>query len=548
MNSTIVRRAVAVVCLCLVALGGQTTRGRVAAGSLDVWAITGARIVPVSGPTIEKGTVVVRNGLVESVGTTVPIPADARVVDASGLTVYPGLIDAFSFVEEDAKPQAGPPTGPKAPDRDNPPGVTPEREAIEIVKADARLETTRTAGITTVLVVPKGGIFRGRSALVDMGGATPSAMAVKSPVALHVAFETQGGFGSYPGSLMGVFAVVRQTLLDAGHYRQEWARYSATPRGYRRPELRTQLAALVPAIDRQLPVVLEANEDKEIRRALRMADEFKLQAIVAGGLEAWKTAAELKTRNVPVLLSLNLPERPTDLDPESKEDLRAVRARIDAPAAGAKLRAAGVRFAFSSNGLKSPAQFRTNAIKAVKAGLSRDDALRAMTLWPAEIFGVAEQLGTIEPGKIANLLVTDGDLFQESTKIRYVFVDGQRFEIKVEAPPKPGDAPAVDVTGTWDVTVSTPDGPQKATLNLTQKATQVTGTFAHPLFGTSEVKSGQISGKKLTFSVTLTIEGTTIEPSFSGTVEGNTMSGTVNVPGQGALEFTGTRPQGSGKP
>jgi imidazolonepropionase-like amidohydrolase len=547
MNTTLVRRACAAACLCILALGGPLGRGRAAADAPDVWAITGARIVPVSGPPIEKGTVILRDGLVESVGPSVSVPPDARVIDGAGLTVYPGLVDAFSFVEEEQKPQTGPPQPPKAPDRANPPGVTPARKALDLVRADGRLESTRTAGITTALVVPKGGIFRGRSALVDMNGATARAMSLRTPVAEHVAFETQGGFAGYPGSLMGVISVIRQELLDAGQYRQAWDRYNATPRGYRRPEPNDDLDALLPVLDRRLPVVLEANEDKEIRRALRLADEFKLNAIVAGGRESWKTAADLKARGVPVLLSLNFPERPTDIDAESRETLKTVQDRLDAPATAAKLQRAGVRFAFTSNGLKTPKQFLTNAIKAVQAGLSKDDALRAMTLTPAQILGAGDQIGSIEAGKVANLLVTDGDLFDEKTKIRYVFVDGERYEIKSEAAPKPGEAPGIDVTGTWTVTVTTPGGNQQATLTLTQKGTELGGTFANPDFGTSEVRNGTVSGKQLSFTVTLSPPGQTVDVSFTATVEGNTMTGTATVPGQGSFDFSGTRPQG-GRP
>jgi imidazolonepropionase-like amidohydrolase len=547
MKSTLVRRACAAACLCVAALGGPVGRARVAAGAPDVWAITGARVVPVSGPPIERGTVVVRDGLIESVGPSVAVPPDARVIDGAGLTVYPGLVDAFSFVEEEAKPQTGPPQPPKAPDRANPPGVTPARKALDLLKPDGRVEAARTAGITTLLVVPKGGIFRGRSALVDMNGATARAMSLRTPVALHVSFETQGGFASYPGSLMGVISVIRQELLDAGHYKAEWDRYNATPRGYRRPEPSDDMEALLPVLDRRLPVVVEANEDKEIRRALRIAEEFKLNAIVAGGRESWKTAADLKARNVPVLLSLNFPERPTDVDPESRETLRTVQGRLDAPATAAKLQRAGVRFAFASGGLKTPKQFLANAIKAVQAGQPKDAALRAMTLSPAEIFGASDQIGSIEPGKVANLVVTDGDLFDEKTKIRAVFVDGERFEIKAEAAPKPGEPPAIDVTGTWTLTVTTPGGNQQATLTLTQKGTDVGGTFANPDFGTAELRNGTVSGKEISFTVTLSPPGSTIEVTFRGNVEGNAMSGTATVPGQGSFDFSGTRPQG-GRP
>jgi imidazolonepropionase-like amidohydrolase len=542
MKRAIVRRAFAVVCLAASVLGTGPSGSRARAADLDVWAITGVRIVPVSGPAIERGTVVIRGGLIERVGAGVAAPPDARLMDGTGLTVYPGLVDAFAFVEEEKAPSAGGSQPPRLPDRDKPDGFLPAREAIDLVRADGRLDAARTAGITAQLVVPKGGVFRGLSALVATSGRTVGAMAMKSPVALHLSFEPQGGFGPYPSSVMGTFAVIRQKLIDAGYHRRAWDRYNSSPRGMRRPEPNEALDAIAPALSRSLPVVLEANGASEVRRALGLIDEFKLAGVVAGGVEAWKVAPELKALNVPVLLSLNFPERPTDVDTESRETLRAVRARADAPGVAAKLNAAGVRFAFQSGGLKTPSKFRENAIRAVQAGLPRNVALAAMTLVPAQILGVDRQLGSIEAGKIAHLVVTDGDLFEEKTKIRFVFVDGERYEIKTETI-KPGEAPAADVTGTWTVTIATPEGPQQVTLALTQRGSEVTGTLTHPVLGSAEVRSGLVSAKKISFSVSLAVGGQTIEASFNGTVEGNTMSGTVNVGGQGAVEFTGTRPQ-----
>ena len=523
------------------------------AAAPDVWAITGARIVPVSGPAIEKGTVVIRDGLIEAVGAAVTAPADARTIDGTGLTVYPGLIDAFAFVEAEQQGpdqgpgggrRGGPQQGPQRTlDRDHPSGVTPDRQALTLVKAD-RSEALRNAGITTVLAVPKGGTFRGLSALVNTAGATPQEMSVKSPVAEQVSFETPGGFGDFPGSLMGVIAVIRQEFLDGQRYKQEWQRYNATPRGYRRPEPSEGLAAVAPTLDRATPVVLEANDDPMIRRALKIVAEFKLKAMIAGGLESWKTADALKAAGVPVLLSLNFPERPADMDPESTEPLRVIRSRMDAPGGAAKLQRAGVKFAFESGGLKDPKQFLANAIKTVGAGLSKDDALRAMTLSSAELLGVSEQLGSVDAGKIANLVVTDGDLFDAKTKIKYVFVDGNRFEMKAEAAPKPGEVAKVDVTGTWNLKVVTPGGTQEVTLTLSQSGSAFTGTMANPMFGSADVKEGVISGNKISFAATVNVGGTSIDTNFNGTVDGNSMSGTVAVSGQGTVEFSGTRPQG----
>lgn len=548
MKSARSRRALAVACAVLVTAGAIAHPESASARADAAWAITNARIVVGTGAVVERGTVVIRDGLIAAVGASVPVPPDAVVVEGDGLTVYPGLVDALVASEPEAKQENQSRQAARVPDRENPPGVTPERDALTLLKPGPRYEAMRDAGVTTVLLAPPDGIFQGKSALVNLEGGDASKMALKRDVALHVGFDTQGGFGIYPSSLMGVVSIVRQKLLDAGHYKLVWERYDKQPRGVPRPEPSAQLEALVPVLERKTPVVMNASVDRDIRRALSLAREFNLQPIIAGGLEAWKTADALKATNAPVLLTLNFPERPADQAPEATEPLRVVQARVEAPMAAARLHQAGVKFAFQSGGLRQPRQYLANAIKAVKAGLPKDEALRAMTIRPAEIFGVAEQIGSVETGKIANLVVTNGDLFDEKTKLRYVFVDGVRHEIRDDAPPagKPGETAAIDVTGNWTIQIAVPEAPQTASLVLAQQGTAVTGTLSTPMTGSVDVRSGAVAGKRLTFTITVTIQGTVMEVAFDGTVEGNSMEGTATVAGQGSFGFSGTRPQKGG--
>ena len=547
------RRALACACASVVALCATVGARAAHPAADDAWAIVNARIVPVGGAPIERGTVLIRNGLVEAVGPAVQTPPDARVLDAAGMTVYPGLVDALVELDEEEEGRRGgqqqQPQQRRAADRDNPPGIFAARDALTLVKPGGRFDAMRESGVTTALVVPKSGIFRGRSALVNLAGATPQEMAVKTDTAVHVGFAPQGGFGIYPSSLMGVVSVIRQTLVDAAHHQMLWKRYREAPRGMERPAPSENLDALAAAVERRVPVVMEAQVERDIRRALSLAKEMGLRPVIAGGREAWKAADALKASEAPVLLSLEFPERSPDQDPEIAEALRVVRARVEAPLAASRLHQAGVRFAFQSGGLKQPRQYRENAIKAVKAGLPKDVALRAMTLTPAEIFGVSEQLGSIEVGKIANLVVTTGDLFEDATRVRYVFVDGQRFEVAERDAPKPADAAApgaADVAGTWELSVDTPQGRQPATLVLSQSGTSVSGTISNPLVGSSDVNSGAVAGSRLTFTVSLNIQGQLVEATVEATVDGNAMEGTMTLSGQGALSFTGTRPQKGG--
>ncbi|MCA1817729.1 MAG: amidohydrolase family protein, partial [Acidobacteria bacterium] len=445
---------------------------RVAA--IDTYAITNARIVPVSSAEVPRGTVVIRNGLVAAVGASVAAPPDARVIDGTGLSVYPGLIDADTTLglPAAATPQIGAGRGggitvaqPNAPsiaalNSTQPVGLQPEVRAEDFLRPGGdQIDNERNAGITAALSAPREGIFAGQSAFINLAGDTPQEMIVRSPVALHVGF-TPLRSGGYPGSLLGVFAALRQMLLDAQRYREIAAIYERSPRGMKRPEQDKSLEALQPALAREMPVVFTADSQREIERALDLADEFKLKAMIAGGLEAWKVADRLAAAKVPVLVSLNFPRRTTAPSPDADPDpIRILRQRVDAPKNPGRLAAAGVRFAFQSGGLANVADFLLNVTRAVEGGLARDEALRAMTIRPAELFGVENQLGTIESGKIANLTVTRGDIFARDRRIACVFIDGRPVDLKPQPPAGGGGgANAARVSGQWSLRVTLQQG------------------------------------------------------------------------------------------
>ena len=410
--------------------------------AIDTYAITNARIVTVSGPVIEHGTVVVRNGLIAAAGANVNAPPDARVIDGTGLTVYPGLIDSYTdlALPEPApspSPGAGPPPRPApGPNSTQPPGLQPEVMAEDVIRPGGNeIEASRNTGITTALTSPRTGIWMGQSALINLAGDTPQQMIVRSPVAMHVSFTPLRT--GYPGSLLGVFSALRQMMLDTQRYRDSLQIYERAPRGTRRPDTDRSLAALVPVIEGRMPVVMLANSEREISRALDLATEFKLRLIIAGGREADRVADRLAKQKVPVLLSLNLPKRTTAAIPEADpEPMRVLRERVEAQQTAGKLAKAGVRFAFQSGSLTNMSDLMPNAGKTIENGLSATDAVRAFTIWPAEILGVQNQLGSIEAGKIANLTVVRGDLFDRNGRVTQVFIDGRPIDVK-PAPESP---------------------------------------------------------------------------------------------------------------
>ena len=381
----------------LVACGALLSGAR-AQSAVKVYAITNARIVTVSGAVIEKGTIVIRDGLIAAVGANVNAPADARVFDGAGLTVYPGLADSLSNLGQPSAAPRGPGAGgPNAAPAGPPPTQIPEMKpdfAVADVLQNSGFDGARNAGVTTALSAPREGIFMGQSALINLAGNNGPEMLLRAPVAMHVAFNTaRNGF---PDSLMGVMAAFRQILLDAQQLRDANAIYDKNPKGLRRPAQDKALLALFPVLDGRMPVVFHVNDENNIRRALALTAEFKLKAMIAGGIESWKVADKLKAANVPVLLSVNFPKRATASSPEADpESMESLRLRAEAPKCAARLAAAGVRFAFQTGG-GNVGDYVGNVIKATENGLDKDEALRALTLRPAELFGVADRSGTIE--------------------------------------------------------------------------------------------------------------------------------------------------------
>ena len=528
--------------------------------AIETYAITNARIVTVSGPVIDRGTVVIRDGLIAAVGPNVSAPADARIIDGAGLTVYPGLIDAntsLGLPQPAATPAASPTTGggggfgqlrPQsfltALNSAQPAGLQPEVLVEDFVRPRGeQFEAALSRGITTALSAPRTGIWMGQSALINLAGDSTQEMIVKSPVAMHVGFTPLRG-STYPNSLLGVFSALRQMLTDAERYREAQRAYERAPRGTRRPEHDRSLAALLPVLDGTMPVVMYADQEREISRALDLAQEYKLRAIIAGGLESDKVATRLRDSKVPVLLSLNFPRRTAPALPEADpEPIRVLRQRVEAPKVAGRLAAARVRFAFQSGALASSADFHPNLLRAIESGLSRDDALRALTIWPAEIFGVADRTGSIEVGKIANLIITRGDLFDRARRLAYVFVDGRQMELRTPA----AGAPEATATGSWSVNVNLGSGPVAITLDLQQEGDRLRGSMQGAL-GSGELANATTTpGGDVRFTVPITFEGQTSEATFAGRITGNQIQGSVNVVGRSPGTFTGTR-AGSAQP
>jgi imidazolonepropionase-like amidohydrolase len=426
-----------------------------------VYAIRGAKIVTAAGAPIDRGNVVMRNGIITDVGASAAIPEDAVVVDGNGMTVYPGLIDMAN--DSALEPAPAGPGGQGG--RGGNAGSTPDswaegdrakREALLKPDVDAArearsdgqdLERLAAAGITSLLAVPADGLIKGQSALVNtlgpadqndvsgVAGYRPGHVVIASPVAQHVTFSARLGGPGYPVSLLGSIAFVRQAFSDA-RWQKDARAWAAAHPSAPRPTFEPALDALAPALSGAMPVMFEAGELREILRALAMAKEFSLSPIILGGVGAAAAVNDLKQAKAAVILTLNTggPGAPGGRGGgrggAADTPIRTLHLQQNAPKTAAALEAAGIPYAFSSAGLQNPTDFVRGVARAIRdGGLTSDQAIRALTINAARIAGAAARVGSIENGKMANVIVTDGDLFADGTRVRRVFIAGRPADV-----------------------------------------------------------------------------------------------------------------------
>jgi imidazolonepropionase-like amidohydrolase len=426
---------------------------------VGVHALVGGKVVVQPGETLENATIIIRDGLIEAVGETISVPADARIWDSKGLTIYAGFIEPYLPVGGTNQPVSTTATEPidagsftsggvgfyGAPGQRTDLGprgasyeinrVTPEYQAGQNYSPDAKtIKPLRDLGFTAAVIAPQRGIIRGSSALVNLIEANPNEVVVRADVFQHIAFDAQGeGERTYPNSLMGVIAAVRQSFFDAQHYALNHADWQKQPQGRKRPEFNPSLEALGAAATGKQRVLFEPGSVLMVDRAARVAQELKLDfAIVSCGQE-WRRPDLAKETGATFIVPVNfptLPKLPSEDDWEqiTLDQLRAWDWAAENPAL---LRQQNLAIALTTYSLADKKAFRKNVKAALERGLSETDALAALTTIPAQLCGVEKQLGTIEPGKIANLTIVDGKgYFDPESRVREVWVDGRNYHVQ----------------------------------------------------------------------------------------------------------------------
>jgi imidazolonepropionase-like amidohydrolase len=513
-----------------------------------VHALTNARIVAAPGKTIEKGTVLIRDGIIVEVGPDVKVPGEARVWDLTGKTVYAGFIDGYSRLDlpETLKPEPArtdsDPDDPNAKPKEVPkesakgtrswnPRVTPERRAADYLNLDKKAtKALRDLGFTSALVVPARGVFHGSSALINLQETDVDTMIVSPVVAQHIGFdfdrEGRDGDRGYPNSLMGSIALIRQSFLDASWYQAAQEAYRKNPGTTERPESNASLATLAEQMQRN-PAVFEAEDELDLLRALKIADEFKLKPILFGNGYEYRVRKTLAEKRPAIILPLDFPKAPEIERPENalEVELDELQHWDRAPSNPARLAEVGIPFALTTEKLEKPEKdFWSRLRLAVRRGLSKEAALAALTTNPAEMFGVADRLGSIAAGRIANLVVASGDLFGDDAKVLTTWVDGRYYDTD--------QARERDVRGTWELVA------EGTTLPLT-------------IEGKVEKLDAKVGGEKANVSVKddsiLVIAPAKLfdkgEGSLrlTGTIFGETISGTGDAPGLTTLRWNAKR-------
>lgn len=514
------------------------------------YVLTNVFLHPQPGELIEGATVLIEDGLITAVGTDVRIPGEATRVEADSLHVYAGFIDGLSQLgikekkDEDRE---------RPDDPGNPPpaqaGIQPQRLALDLMDASSSdIEKLRASGFAVSHVVPMGGMLPGQGALVQLGGQDADAMRLRQPASLFVQYEGAGRM--YPSNLLGVMATFKQMYRQAVYAMAHEVNYQADPAGLARPAYDRTVQALYPVVERELPAMFLTPKRKDVHRALALREELGFPLALAGVQEGSYVVEALAGQDLPVFLSLELPDKPEEMEEdttltelERNERAALVQRRQEAyeQAIGQaqQLHAAGVTFGFASydlSGKDVPDHLRR---LVAETELTEEAALAALTTDAAALLGLSGQLGTVEPGKIANLVVSEQPYFAEKAKVRMVFVDGMPYEVEKR---KKSSGKGVSVLGTWAYTVESPQGKSGGNIVFTGDQSAPEGTITSERTDrATDLEDIFVDGNQLSFSFSFSAGGGSIDIEVSVEIDGETFEGNISYGTYGTFPIEGER-------
>jgi hypothetical protein len=519
----------------------------------DTYAITNATVFTAPGQAGMKATVLIKDGLIQGVGNNLSLPKDAKVIAGDSLFIYPGFIAGSSDVgitrpKDVERPDDFVSSNPA----DEIAGITPWRSAVDQFSIkDSKVDDLRKVGFTIAQILPEGGMIAGKAAVILLGSETSTNLVAEN-TALVASFR--GARGMYPGTAVGVMAKFRDVYDNTLLTTQRSQKYT-TVAGLKRPEITPTYNAMTEVTSGQIPIIFSTSSELEIRRAISLQQEkgFKL---VLTGLESYEPAIDaIKASGASVLVKLEIPDDKAikAQKDDATDEVKALNARVkksydEALAQASKLEAAGIPFAFSTTGVKS-----SDIMKALQTmianGLSEKAAMAALTTNAASILGLSKVAGSIEKGKMANLILSTDSLFTEDSQIKHMVIDGFIFDYETKAKKKASkdgkDDGTLKVAGNWDYTSESPAGSSNGTLVIKKDGSDYTGTITYDDpegsgKASSDIKNVVLAGSTLSFSFDVNAGGMGILVDVSGEVTSGNFKGTMTVGDFGSFPFEAT--------
>lgn len=521
----------------------------------STYAITNATVITAPGQTGTKATVLFKDGVILGVGSGLQIPKEAKIISGDSLFVYPGFIDGAGNMGITRPKDA---ERPKDLVSSNPPdefaGITPWRSAVDQFSISGNMvDDWRKTGFTISQVVPDGGMLPGKAVIMVLGdGSATNLVQLNSSLAANF----RGSRGMYPATLAGVMAKFRDVYQNTTLALEHEKMYASTA-GIKRPQTTPTQAAMAAAVQKQIPVLFTASSDLEIRRALALQKELGFKLVLTG-LENYETVIDqIKASGTPVLIKLQVPDDKAIKSQKAEGVTEATKAQYQrvkesyekALKQASLLEKAGIPFAFTTADAK-PGDAMKAIQTMIKNGLSEKAAFAALTTNPASILGVSRVAGSIEKGKMANLIVSTDAIFNEDAQIKHVIVDGNIFtyEVKKKASKeeqKGTGAAGTSVEGVWEYTSETPAGSSGGEIVLKRENGVLGGTISYddPAGSgkvTSPIKNATVTGKTLSFDFAVAAGGMSLNVTVTGEINGNSMEGSLSVPQMGSFPVKAT--------
>jgi imidazolonepropionase-like amidohydrolase len=539
-------------------------------------ALINAKVVSAPGKPPVVSSVVMRDGLITHIGPNLKIPADAFRIAADSFYVYPAFIDALSNTGIKEAEEISPPQGPAnrgsrpAFDADGNPsledaGITPFNDVRSTFDPKEKsISDWRAQGFAVAHVVPKGKMMPGKGSVVVLSGKDTDQLLWKEDISMYA--QWTGAGGGYPATVIGIMAKWRELYHNATQAVAHESSYDQATL-VSRPKYNHAHEALKPVVTKDMTVYFRAPKVKDISRALSMQQELGMKMVITDAEEAWYLKDRFKSGDIPLILSLDLPEDKSDekakaeaeakdstlidtievvLEKKAFEKKRSESLKAYQQQAGV-LAKEGIAFSFSTMSVKS-GDFSKNISTMIENGLPAESALNALTTQPASLLGIDKYCGTVEVGKMANVIVSTKPLFEKEAAIKYMIVEGTLYQYEIKEKKKAGEKTAVPasfsaVTGIWEYIVETPGDQQEGTIEFKDENGTMTGilTSDDNTTGNDELENIVIDENDLSFTFDVDMGGQMVELEFDLKLDGETFEGSVSVGEFGTFTITGKR-------